>query len=92
MNKSIPGYSSCCCRAQGLFQLKFVFTELTSQKILEVLHSVLLRLLALMLAYIKMGFYKHLFAHLDGSCTNKLVFPWLQETVNKGEMEKTSKI
>ena len=48
-----------------------MFAEVTSHKIPEVLHSVLLLLLALMLAYIKMGFYKHLFAHLDGSCANK---------------------
>lgn len=33
LNKSIPVYSSYCCRAQGLFQLNFVFTEVTSQEI-----------------------------------------------------------
>lgn len=41
----------------------------------------------MMLPYIKKGFYKHLFALIE-----KLVFPWLQESINKGEMEKTSKI
>ena len=48
-----------------------MFTEVTAQNIPEVWHSVLLLLLALMLAYIKTGFHKHLFAHLDGSCPNK---------------------
>lgn len=65
---------------------------MTSQKTPEALHSASLVLLAFMLVSIKMGFYKHL-AHLDTVVLiKKLVFPWLQESVNKGDMEKTSKI